>query len=63
MKRVEKTYEFYFENLKGERVYFEQVCKEPRRTKIWKSLNDYLYSDNNVIAIGVGVKQSINNKQ
>ena len=63
MKRVEKTYEFYFENLKGERVYFEQACKDPRRTKIWKSLSDYLYSDNDVIAIGVGVKQSINNKQ
>jgi hypothetical protein len=57
MSKQEKNYEFYFESLDGKRVYFEKVCKSPTRTKIWKSLNDYLYSDNDVIAIGVGVKQ------
>jgi hypothetical protein len=35
--------------------YFEQECKEPTRTKLWKSLHDRL-NEEQVKAIAFGVK-------
>lgn len=55
MSKPVKNWEFYFELKDGNRTYFEQECKEPTRTKLWKSLNDYL-NEEQVKAIGLGVK-------
>jgi hypothetical protein len=50
-----KNWEFYFELEDGRRTYFEKECIAPSRTKIWKSLNDYLMNEE-VVKIGFGVK-------
>jgi len=55
MGKLTKNWEFYFELKDGRRTYFEQECKEPQRTKLWKALNDSLCEEE-VRAIGFEIK-------
>jgi hypothetical protein len=61
MSKPTKNWEFYFELKDGSRTYFEQECKEPTRTKLWKALHDRL-NEEEVRAIAVGVKPKNNNQ-
>ena len=55
MSRSTFNWEFYFELEDGRRTYFEKECKEPTRTKLWRSLKDYLIEEQ-CRSIGFGIK-------
>ena len=55
MSKPTRNWEFYFELKDGRRTYFEQECKEPTRTKLWKTLHDRL-NEEEVKSIAFGVK-------
>ena len=59
MSKPTRNWEFYFELKDGSRTYFEQECKEPRRTKLWRALHDRL-NEEEVRSIAFGVKPKNN---
>ncbi len=58
MSKPTRNWEFYFELKDGSRTYFEQECKEPTRTKLWRNLNESLMEEE-VSVIGFGVKPRV----